>query len=87
MKNMTQKQADYLSYLLRLWRENGGEESQHGAVMATWRASLETPDGESYGFASLDDLVSFLHWRISVSLNIELGHSPPERQVEDVGQY
>ena len=41
----------YLSYLLRLWPIDA----------ASWRASLEDPrNGERYGFASLQDLLSFL---------------------------
>ncbi len=44
----------YLSYLLRLWRENGGDPP-------LWRASLEWPQGgEHLVFASLVDLFAFL---------------------------
>jgi len=47
------EQADYLSYLLRLWRES---EEQ-----GVWRASLEDPQtGERTGFASLEALLVFL---------------------------
>lgn len=47
------KQMDYVSYLLRLWRESGQK--------ATWRASLEDPvTGERLGFASVDELFDFL---------------------------
>ena len=56
---MTQERTDYLSYLLRLWRETEGEEARPEAA-SIWRASLETPGGESYGFASLNDLCDFL---------------------------
>ena len=48
------EQADYFSYVLRLWqaREDGG---------ASWRASLQVvPDGERLGFASLEDLFAHL---------------------------
>ncbi len=49
----TSEQPDYLSYLLRLWRVSEEETS--------WRASLESSHtGEREGFASLDDLFSFL---------------------------
>jgi hypothetical protein len=61
---MTQKKVEYLSYLLRLWRENGDEGSQGGVAKGAWRVSLETPSGESHGFASLDDLVGFLRRQI-----------------------
>jgi hypothetical protein len=49
--------GDYFAYLLRLWREKGG---QAGA----WRASLQDPhSGEKLGFAHLDELVAFLRER------------------------
>lgn len=55
----TREQPDYLSYLLRLWREGEGR--------ATWRASLESSHtGERKGFASLDDLFGFLQEQIGV---------------------
>jgi hypothetical protein len=48
------RQRQYLSYLLRLWRENGGD-------VQIWRATLERPqDGECLVFASLVDLFAFL---------------------------
>lgn len=48
------KQRRYLSYLLRIWRENGGDRP-------LWRASLErSQDCERLVFASLDDLFAFL---------------------------
>jgi hypothetical protein len=48
-----QKRND-LAYLLRLWR-------MRGEVAAGWRSSLTSPDsGERHGFASLEDLCSFL---------------------------
>jgi hypothetical protein len=49
----TGEDSDYQSYLLRLWRVNGGE---HG-----WRASLDSGNGGGRrGFADLDALFSFL---------------------------
>jgi hypothetical protein len=51
---MSQEQADYLSYLLRLWLENDSEKP-------VWRASLENAEtGEPKVFASLELLVEFL---------------------------
>jgi hypothetical protein len=48
------RETRYLSYLLRLWQQGGGEGSQ-------WRASLESPHGgDRMGFASLADLFAFL---------------------------
>ncbi|MFL7794269.1 MAG: hypothetical protein AB8I69_19155 [Anaerolineae bacterium] len=50
---MSKKQPDYISYLLRVWRSNGGEKD--------WRASLQNPHtGECMGFAGIDDLCIFL---------------------------
>lgn len=49
----TGKHGDYVSYLLRMWRE-----SEKGAV---WRASLQSPHtGDLVGFARLDELFDFL---------------------------
>jgi len=51
---------EYLSFLLRLWRVNGGDK-QTGVGVAIWRASIENPlTGERRGFASLDALFVFL---------------------------
>jgi hypothetical protein len=45
----------YLSYLLRLWLENGEEGM-------SWRVSLEsTESGERVGFANLDLMVEYLN--------------------------
>ena len=45
---------DYVSYLLRLWREKG-------SASTWWRASLQDPlSGQRVGFAYLDELVAFL---------------------------
>lgn len=53
------QQRRYLSYLLRLWQESGGD-LPHGDP-PLWRASLETPQaGDRLGFASLDALFAFL---------------------------
>jgi hypothetical protein len=50
---MSKEETAYVSYLLRLWRDSESE--------SAWRASLESPQtGERRGFASLDDLFSFL---------------------------
>lgn len=52
------EQPDYVSYLLRLWREDCGDEE------AVWRASLEsTRTGELMAFASLDELFDYLRER------------------------
>jgi hypothetical protein len=51
--------GDYLSYLLRLWRVHSPDSSDEAPV---WRASLEDAGtGERVGFASLDDLLAYLH--------------------------
>ncbi len=51
---MANKQARYLSFLLRLWRDNGGETQG-------WRASLQSSlAGEQQSFADLEQLFGFL---------------------------
>ena len=55
---MTQK-SRYLSYLLRLWQDSGGDLPSDEPP--PWRASLEIPQsGDRLGFASLADLFAFL---------------------------
>jgi hypothetical protein len=61
---MSKQRATYMSYLLRLWCVPG-----EGAV---WQASLEDPQtGERRGFASLDELFTFL--RRQMGLTPEVG--------------
>ena len=51
---MISEQPDYLSYLLRLWREDGEEPT-------TWRVSLESAlTGKRHVFPSLIELFAFL---------------------------
>ena len=58
---MAKEQADYVSYLLRLWRAKTAGESPYGKEQAMWRASLESSlTGKRQGFACLDDLFDFL---------------------------
>ena len=67
----------YLAYMLRLWQSSGRE--------TIWRASLESPHtGERYGFASLDDLISFLQRQTSAATDIETTrHEGCDNQVMD----
>ena len=61
---MPEEPPEYLSYLLRVWRVSGEEE--------TWRASLESPlTHEFRGFGSLDELFDFLRRRTSSQPDIE----------------
>lgn len=47
------EQGDYQSYLLRLWRVNGGQDD--------WQASLEsTHTGERRGFGDLEAMLAYL---------------------------
>jgi len=56
----------YLSYLLRLWREDRDVET-------AWRASLESAETpERIYFASLDELVSYLRDRTDGSPGEEM---------------
>ena len=57
---MSTERPDYLSYLLRLWREYD-EASNHRRPQVVWRASLEnTLAGKRQGFRCLNDLFTFL---------------------------
>ena len=59
-RDLNKRRPEYLSYLLRLWRENDNE-GANGVETAVWRASLERPQvGERQGFASLESLFAFL---------------------------
>jgi hypothetical protein len=67
---------DYFAYLLRLWREKGGE-------TARWRASLQDPhSGERVGFAHLDELVAFLRERTGLAPPAE---SPKRERLPSMG--
>jgi hypothetical protein len=56
----TRNQKDYVSYMLRMWRDRG-DEGPSRSEEAPWRASLQDPhSGERVGFASLEDLFGFL---------------------------
>jgi hypothetical protein len=51
---MSSEQPEYLSYLLRLWREDGKESTD-------WRASLESAlTGKRHVFPCLMELFAFL---------------------------
>ena len=55
----------YLAYMLRLWQASGKE--------MVWRAFLESPHtGERHGFASVDDLISFLQRQTAIAPDIEM---------------
>ena len=54
-----QSRQRYLSYLLRLWQTDDGEEH-------IWRASLQSPGSEERrGFGSLEDLYEFLNAQVA----------------------
>ncbi len=56
-----EKPSGYHAYLLRLWRDNGGDSP-------LWRASLESPQvAERLSFASLVDLFNFLEQETGLS--------------------
>ena len=58
---MSKEQPDYLSYLLRLWRENDDGNAHRDEKAVLWRASLENSlTGKRQGFDSLDKLFTFL---------------------------
>jgi hypothetical protein len=56
----TGEQKDYVSYLLRMWRDSSNGETA-SAKEALWRASLQSPrSGKRVWFASLEELFCFL---------------------------
>lgn len=56
----SREQPEYLSYLLRLWRVEGGEQP-------VWRASLKgVGGGQKVGFASLEELFDYLRAETAV---------------------
>lgn len=70
-------QPRYMAYLLRLWQPSDDEaELQNGEPPrcwkgAVWRASLESAHtGELKGFASLDDLFSFLRRQTGMMIDV-----------------
>jgi hypothetical protein len=61
----SEERHDYLSYLLRLWREGGEGRS-------VWRASLKSSrTGEKVGFGSLEEMCEFLQRETGRLLNVE----------------
>ena len=57
MKSVFDRPPRYRAYLLRFWEERG----QQGDLSPVWRFSLEDPyTGERYGFANLEEMVTFL---------------------------
>ena len=62
---------EYMAYLLRMWRETHD---------ANWRAVLENPNnGERNGFATLEDLVSFLEGKTGESIRPNSTHDQASR--------
>jgi hypothetical protein len=78
-----ERQRRYLSYLLRLWQESGGDLPHGNAPRGPplWRASLERPhDGERLGFASLVDLFAFLESETGAGLPASESGTGQERE-------
>lgn len=63
--NQLPKRLRYFSCLLRVWQTTEGEQG-------IWRASLEFPNGERLGFASLDDLFVYLLCETGADGNIRM---------------
>ncbi len=80
---MTEDRANYLSYLLRLWRDSDTEN--------VWRVSLECAHtGERWGFPSLDDLLGFLReqtelWSDEIEPTRSSGEGGDEREATPIG--
>lgn len=70
---------DYVSYLLRMWRERGPGGSLEEEDKPAWRASVVgTLTGKRRGFASLEDLFDFLRQHESTKLDRHLNHNQGE---------
>jgi hypothetical protein len=70
----TKRQGRYLSFLLRLWRENGGDRP-------FWRASLQRPQTERrLSFATMNDLFDFLEHEVGLD-------SPSRLPAEEGGRH
>lgn len=70
---MNERDGDYTSYLLRMWRV-------HTAGQSVWRASLQsTENGEHQGFATLDQLFAFLQAETGERT---MWQSPPQQAPE-----
>jgi hypothetical protein len=75
---MSDEQSNYLSYLLRLWRENGEEQN-------TWQASLESAlTHKRYVFPNLEKLFAFLQRQIGVGSDVEKGECARESVSESI---
>jgi hypothetical protein len=62
----TGEQKDYISYLLRMWRDSAGQ-GPAPSKETLWRASLQSPHtGDLVGFASLEAMFGFLRQLASV---------------------
>ena len=71
---------NYVSYLLRLWRDVEGEESMGEKNRAVWRASVvSTLSGKRRGFATLEDLFDFLR-HLGDSEGISSGDATPNHR-------
>lgn len=58
---MPNERPEYLSYLLRLWRENDADQCHCHTGPTVWRATIENAlTGEWQGFHGLDALFTFL---------------------------
>lgn len=58
---MNRDSTPYLSYLLRLWLEDGYETAQPGNGQSEWRASLQDPHTQEMRvFDDLEALFNFL---------------------------
>lgn len=58
---MSENKPIYMSYLLRLWEEDGAENSGGNGTAPLWRASLEDAlTHELHGFEGLEALFDFL---------------------------
>jgi hypothetical protein len=75
---MEPERPHYLSYLLRLWRNDG-------ELKTAWRASLDSSlTGKRRSFASLDDLLAFLRRQTGAGCEADGDERAAGEQSEDI---
>jgi hypothetical protein len=69
---MNNMRSNYQSYLLRLWRTKGAQDSHRIGPEPVWRASLQSSlTGQRQHFPTLNDLFGFLEQQTGVGAATE----------------
>jgi hypothetical protein len=82
MAKDTDKQRDYVSYLLRMWQDSGDVRT-HPPKEALWRASLQSPlTGERIGFRDLELLFAYLRAQIGAEYTVRADQRKEQNEKE-----